>query len=284
MSETGRKTKKIYYSMGEVSEMFDVNPSLIRFWEQKFSILKPEKNKKGNRLFTQQDVDNLKLIYHLVKENGMTLAGAQKRLKENREGLERNLEIIERLQTIKTLLLEVRQELKEADVRANEIRVDDEPESDWAVGDDALASADAAETEVVSVPAVVGDQPAETERMEVSATGKERPDEALETLSQSAELLGESLGAGQHVSAEEGTGASTESDSEPKRFIPQEQPLFPEYVTPQSVPSDVQSEALDERSASSDEVSNGDREAQVEASEEAVPTGRRMQIIEQTLF
>ena len=61
MGETGRKTKKIYYSMGEVSEMFDVNPSLIRFWEQKFSILKPEKNKKGNRLFTQQDVDNLKL-------------------------------------------------------------------------------------------------------------------------------------------------------------------------------------------------------------------------------
>ncbi len=283
MSETGRKTKKIYYSMGEVSEMFDVNPSLIRFWEQKFSILKPEKNKKGNRLFTQQDVDNLKLIYHLVKENGMTLAGAQKRLKENREGLERNLEIIERLQAIRTLLLEVRQELKESDVRANEIRVDDEPESDWAVGDDAWASADTAEAEEMSEPAVEGNKPVETERMEVSATGK-GPDEAQKTLSQSAELSEESLDAGQYVSAEEGAGASTESDSEPKRFIPQEQPLFPEYVTPQLVSSEVQSEALGESSDFSDEVSNGDREVQVEASEEAVPTGRRMQIIEQTLF
>ena len=219
MSETGRKTKKIYYSMGEVSEMFDVNPSLIRFWEQKFSILKPEKNKKGNRLFTQQDVDNLKLIYHLVKENGMTLAGAQKRLKENREGLERNLEIIERLQSIKTLLLEVRQELKEADVRANEIRVDEEPGNDWAIEDDALASADVAE-----------------------------------------------------------------SDSEQKRFIPQEQPLFPEYVTPQSASPEEVCVASDEGSASSGETSNEVRESEEAASEETIPTGKRMQIIEQTLF
>ena len=81
-----RKSRKIYYTMGEVSEMFDVNPSLIRFWEQKFDILKPDKNKKGNRLFSPRDVENLKLIYHLVKENGMTLAGAAKRLRENREG------------------------------------------------------------------------------------------------------------------------------------------------------------------------------------------------------
>ena len=58
--------KKLFYSMGEVSEMFDVNPSLIRFWEQKFDILKPDKNKKGNRLFTPKDVEILKLIYHLV--------------------------------------------------------------------------------------------------------------------------------------------------------------------------------------------------------------------------
>ena len=72
MSAAERKRKKIYYTMGEVSEMFDVNPSLIRFWEQKFDILKPDKNKKGNRLFTPADIENLKLIYHLVKENGMT--------------------------------------------------------------------------------------------------------------------------------------------------------------------------------------------------------------------
>ncbi len=107
-----RKNRKIYYTMWEVSEMFDVNPSLIRFWEQKFDILKPDKNKKGNRLFTPKDVENLKLIYHLVKENGMTLAGAAKRLRDNREGVERNLEIIEKLQGMRALLLEVREELK----------------------------------------------------------------------------------------------------------------------------------------------------------------------------
>lgn len=92
--------------------MFDVNPSLIRFWEQKFDILKPDKNKKGNRLFTPKDVENLKLIYHLVKENGMTLSGAQKRLRQNPDGLKRDLEIIDRLQHIRAMLLEVRQELK----------------------------------------------------------------------------------------------------------------------------------------------------------------------------
>ena len=65
MTTSERKSRKIYYTMGEVSEMFDVNPSLIRFWEQKFDILKPDKNKKGNRLFTPKDVENLKLIYYL---------------------------------------------------------------------------------------------------------------------------------------------------------------------------------------------------------------------------
>ncbi|MDD3107807.1 MAG: MerR family transcriptional regulator [Alistipes sp.] len=104
--------RKVYYTMGEVSEMFDVKPSLIRFWEQKFEILKPDKNRKGNRLFTPQDVENLKLIYHLVKENGMTLAGAAKRLRDNREGEGRNMEVIEKLQRMRALLLEIRQELK----------------------------------------------------------------------------------------------------------------------------------------------------------------------------
>ncbi len=119
-----QKNKKIYYTMGEVSEMFDVNPSLIRFWEHKFDILKPDKNKKGNRLFTPADVENLKLIYHLVKEDGMTLAGAQKRLKQNREGLRRDLDIVDRLQRIRAVLLEVRQELKGTDENVVEIFID----------------------------------------------------------------------------------------------------------------------------------------------------------------
>lgn len=106
-----KQTGKIYYSMGEVTEMFDVNPSLIRFWESKFDILKPHKNKKGNRLFTPADIDNLKLIYHLVKEKGMTLTGARNLIKANREGINRDLEVIDRLLGIKALLAEIRQEL-----------------------------------------------------------------------------------------------------------------------------------------------------------------------------
>ena len=71
-------TKKIYYSMGEVAEMFDVTPALIRHWESQFDCIKPHRNKTGNRLFTPEDVERLKQIYHLVKERGMTLKGANK--------------------------------------------------------------------------------------------------------------------------------------------------------------------------------------------------------------
>ena len=104
--------KKLFYSMGEVSEMFDVNASLIRFWETKFDILRPQKNKKGNRLFSPADVENLKLIYHLVKERGMTLEGAKKALRQQpaEGGMERDAELMERLQRIRALLVEVREE------------------------------------------------------------------------------------------------------------------------------------------------------------------------------
>lgn len=124
------KKGKIYYSMGEVAEMFDVNASLIRFWESKFDILKPHKNKKGNRMFTPADVDNLKLIHHLVKEKGMTLTGAQKRLKENPKGTSRDMEIIDKLLSIKAILVEIRQELEEDDgeiYRDTDVRYDEEP-------------------------------------------------------------------------------------------------------------------------------------------------------------
>jgi DNA-binding transcriptional MerR regulator len=112
MEEIVHKKGKIYYSMGEVAEMFDVKPSLIRFWETKFDIIRPQKNKKGNRMFTVRDVDNLKLIYHLVKEKGMTLAGAEKVLKGDREGTIRDMEIADRLLAIKAMLVEIREELK----------------------------------------------------------------------------------------------------------------------------------------------------------------------------
>ena len=106
--------EKLYYSMGEVAEMFDVRPSLLRHWESQFAVLRPKRNKKGNRLFAPQDVENLKLIYHLVKERGMTLDGARKALRSRRadKGVSRDAELMERLQRIRALLLEVREDLK----------------------------------------------------------------------------------------------------------------------------------------------------------------------------
>lgn len=77
-THTDSTSEKLYYPIGEVAEMFGVNTSLIRFWEKEFEVLKPHKNKKGNRLFTNEDVANLKLIFHLVKEKGYTLEGAGK--------------------------------------------------------------------------------------------------------------------------------------------------------------------------------------------------------------
>jgi DNA-binding transcriptional MerR regulator len=106
-----RKVEKLYYSIGEVAEMFDVNASLIRFWEKEFDIIKPKKNKKGNRFFTLQDIDNLRLIYHLVKEKGLTLSGARKKIKENREDVNNNYEVIKTLTDIKALLLDIRESL-----------------------------------------------------------------------------------------------------------------------------------------------------------------------------
>ncbi len=105
------KIERVYYTIGEVSELFEVNPSLIRFWEKEFEILKPTKNKKGNRLFTKQDIENLRIIYHLVKERGYTLQGAREKLKQNKDDVVKNVEIIDSLQRIKTFLLEIKEEL-----------------------------------------------------------------------------------------------------------------------------------------------------------------------------
>lgn len=102
---------KLYYSIGEVAAMFDVNTSLVRFWEKEFDILKPKKNAKGNRLFTQKDVDNLKVIYHLVKERGFTLDGAKRKLRENKGDTIQNEEIVERLKDIRGFLVELRDNL-----------------------------------------------------------------------------------------------------------------------------------------------------------------------------
>ncbi len=106
-----RKVEKLYYSIGEVADMFNVNTSLIRFWEKEFDVIKPKKNKKGNRFFTKKDIDNFHLIFHLVKEKGMTLNGAKKKLKENKEETEENFKVIQSLNMIKKLLLDIKENL-----------------------------------------------------------------------------------------------------------------------------------------------------------------------------
>jgi DNA-binding transcriptional MerR regulator len=106
-----KPVEKLYYSIGEVAKMFNVNTSLIRFWEKEFDIIKPKKNKKGNRFFTKQDIDNFHLIYFMVKEKGMTLNGAKKKLKENKEDTSNNFEVIKSLNQIKNLLLEIKENL-----------------------------------------------------------------------------------------------------------------------------------------------------------------------------
>ena len=102
---------KLLYSMGEVTEMFDVNASLIRYWESKFDCIKPHKNKKGNRMFTPSDIENFKLIYHLVKEKGMTLEGANNTMKRRGKKVMSEVSILERLQSIRAMLVEVRESL-----------------------------------------------------------------------------------------------------------------------------------------------------------------------------
>jgi DNA-binding transcriptional MerR regulator len=106
-----KEIKKLYYSIGEVATLFDVNASLIRFWEKEFEIIKPHKNKKGNRMFTQKDVDNFHLIFHLVKERGFTLQGAKDKIKNNKEDVSQTADVVNRLQKIKSFLLEVKNEL-----------------------------------------------------------------------------------------------------------------------------------------------------------------------------
>lgn len=112
MIETDKLTK-LYYTIGEVAEMFQVNTSLIRFWEKEFVVIQPKKNKKGNRLFTPKDIDNFNKIYHLVKVNGYTLDGAKKALKSKEkivieDTVSEHSELISKLESIKKRLIELK--------------------------------------------------------------------------------------------------------------------------------------------------------------------------------
>ena len=106
-----KEITKRYYSMGEVTAMFGVNASQIRFYEKEFDILQPKKNKKGNRMFRPEDIESLKIIFNLVKEKGFTLQGAKDYLKENQKEARENQRVISSLEKLKGFLLEVRDSL-----------------------------------------------------------------------------------------------------------------------------------------------------------------------------
>lgn len=178
MEEIVHPKGKIYYSVGEVCEIFGVNASLLRFWEEEFPVLKIKKSSRGHRMYTTKDVDNLRLIYYLVKEQGMTLEGARKRLRSNPEGVEHDAAIVERLKNIRNMLVALKAEMG-IDTEVIEIddeEVDEEPIEVAAAMEPAVEPVAVAEPEpiaeeepVVEVestiapeePAVVAEEPKE---------------------------------------------------------------------------------------------------------------------------
>ncbi|HNP96849.1 MAG TPA: MerR family transcriptional regulator [Cyclobacteriaceae bacterium] len=111
MAYKEKEIEKLYYSIGEVAEMFNVAPSLIRFWESEFDLIQPKKNRKGNRQFTIEDINNVRTIYHLVKEKGFTLQGAKEMLKNDTQSVKDKMEMIDSLKKIRQFLTEVRDKL-----------------------------------------------------------------------------------------------------------------------------------------------------------------------------
>ena len=101
----------IYYRIGEVAEMFDVNTSLIRYWEKEFKTIHPKKNRKGNRMFTPKDIESLQMIYHLLKERGYTIEGAKKKLRENKDETLLTSKLVQKLQYVKGELEKIKSQL-----------------------------------------------------------------------------------------------------------------------------------------------------------------------------
>jgi DNA-binding transcriptional MerR regulator len=111
MAYKEKEIEKLYYSIGEVAEIFTVAPSLIRFWESEFDLIKPKKNRKGNRQFTREDIDNVRTIYHLVKEKGFTLQGAKEMLRNDSQAVKDKMEMLDSLRSVRNFLVELKEKL-----------------------------------------------------------------------------------------------------------------------------------------------------------------------------
>jgi len=115
------KKEKLFYSIKEVADLFDVNQSLLRYWEKEFPSIKPAKTDKGTRQYRKEDIDEIRLIHNLVKEKGMTLPGAKQKLKENRDNVVHTQEIIDRLKDIRVELMKLKTEFDELDEEYNQM-------------------------------------------------------------------------------------------------------------------------------------------------------------------
>ncbi len=109
--EENQSIDKLYFTMGEVNALLNLAPSLLRFWEKEFDVLDPKKNKKGNRLYTKSDIETIKLIHFLTKEQGHTLQGAKEKIKLHRKPVEKNMQVLESLKKVRQFLIEIREEL-----------------------------------------------------------------------------------------------------------------------------------------------------------------------------
>ena len=107
------KQEKILYSIQEAAKMFDVNASLLRYWEKEFDSIRPYKSEKGTRQYREEDIEAIRLVYHLVKEKGLTLAGAKQKLKDNKESVVHTEEIVHRLKSIRSELSALKEEIEE---------------------------------------------------------------------------------------------------------------------------------------------------------------------------
>ncbi|MGM0463391.1 MAG: MerR family transcriptional regulator [Bacteroidota bacterium] len=108
MEDKNNKKEKLFYSIGELADMLGEQTSAVRYWEKEFDIIKPRKNKKGNRMFSPADLENMKLIHYLLREKGMTIAGAKKKMSENPDDVRKNHEVIKSLQGIREMLVKIR--------------------------------------------------------------------------------------------------------------------------------------------------------------------------------
>ena len=111
MAYKEKEIEKLYYSIGEVAEQFNVAPSLIRFWESEFDLIRPKKYRKGNRQFTKEDIDSVRTIYHLVKEKGFTLQGAKEMLRNDDSSVKDKIDLIDSLKSVRKFLVELREKL-----------------------------------------------------------------------------------------------------------------------------------------------------------------------------